>query len=149
MALFLFPPTCSARTVVSTAEWCQLRADVGWWLAERPQLVIGFARAAHEALAGAGAPVPTGAGSHAAWAPDVRAWEDTPWRRSALAFLKELRLGSAAHPSVAERLQAETVALDCTLRAGEARLGSGRPAPLGVPCSHWWWDTETDLVAEE
>ena len=46
------------------------------------QVVVAFIRGTHEALAGTGS-------SHGGWGGGgkARGWADTPWRRSAVAFL--------------------------------------------------------------
>ncbi len=58
-------------------------------------------------------------GTHEALAAGGRGdWNDTPWRRSAVAFLLDLGLLMGAHASVANRMVAEAASLDRAITAG-------------------------------
>lgn len=65
------------RSVRRSAEWRQLKQDLGWWADHRPDILVAFVRGAHELLAGGG----WGGGA-------ARSWAEAPWRRSAVAYLQ-------------------------------------------------------------
>ncbi|KAI7838672.1 hypothetical protein COHA_007475 [Chlorella ohadii] len=116
------------RSVRRTPEWRRLKEDLTWWATERPEVVVAFVRSAHDVLAG-------GWGGAAAG----RSWRETPWRRSALAFLQDLGLLGGAHMSVADRIAAEAAALDRAIRTIQKEAAAAVEVPAGVPASHWWF----------
>jgi hypothetical protein len=70
-------------------------------------------------------------------------WPDTPWRRSALAFLPGL-VGSATgaweHVSVLEALERETRRLDAAIESLRTDGDSLRiKMPHDIPKEHWWF----------
>ncbi|PRW60310.1 F-box SKIP31-like isoform X1 [Chlorella sorokiniana] len=119
------------RSVRRTAEWRRLKEDLTWWASERPEVVVAFVRSSHDALAA----------GHGGWgaAAAGRPWKETPWRRSALAFLQDLGLLGGAHVSVANRVAAEAAALDRAIRTIQKEAAAAVEVPAGVPSSHWWF----------
>jgi hypothetical protein len=93
--------------VRASLEFGLVRRDLGWWLAERPDLLVGFARSACASLQ-AGFDL---------WTAPHGACFDAAWRRDAVAALSTLGALTAAHPSVAGRLRNEAKLLDRAVNA--------------------------------
>lgn len=122
------------------------RADVAWWLAHRPEVVVLFARHAVEL-----------AGECDGWSAGGAEWPDVPWRRSSLQFVLDMGLGMSqgVHPSVLDRLHRECGMMDSRIRSLEAqavphsriRMGGGWQRPMGLPASHWWYYPPSQRMA--
>jgi hypothetical protein len=98
----------SSARVRASPEFAAFRADMAFWLAERPDAVVAFARSVSEA-----------APAHSdGWRPGE--YVEAAWRRDAVASLAALGLLSAAHPSVADRVRREALALQDSVREPQA-----------------------------
>ncbi|KAK9823011.1 hypothetical protein WJX81_006862 [Elliptochloris bilobata] len=113
-------------------EYEGLRAAVLWWLKTHPQVAVRFVRDANTNLQ-----------AFDMWQAAFVNYPDTPWRRSAVAFLQELAASEAwAHESVLARIAAEAGSLDSAMRAllgEEERANLHVRVPAGVPAEHWWF----------
>jgi hypothetical protein len=109
----------SSARVRASPEFAAFRADISWWLAERPDAVMAFARSVSEA-----------APAHSdSWRPGE--FVEAAWRRDAVGALAALGLLSAAHPSVADRVRREALALQDSVRDPQATACRWR-APSGI-----------------
>lgn len=98
----------SSARVRASPEFAAFRADMAFWLVERPDAVVAFARSVSEA-----------APAHSdGWRPGE--FVEAAWRRDAVAALAALGLLSAAHPSVADRVRREALALQDSVREPQA-----------------------------
>lgn len=119
------------QTAALGAELGLVRSDMAWWLAAKPEAVLGFVRRSCELL-----------GDWDMWENNFTNWQEVLWRRSALQFLADLQLGPELEvcPSVTSRLHRELGRLDEVIRSVDAE-GSylATRQPEGLPRQHWWY----------
>eukprot|EP00878_Enallax_costatus_P016908 GHUV01017749.1.p1 GENE.GHUV01017749.1~~GHUV01017749.1.p1 ORF type:complete len:321 (+),score=85.65 GHUV01017749.1:1193-2155(+) len=126
--------TSSHVSAALAAEMTGVKQAMAWWLNNRAEAIIQFARRSVSLL-----------DTWDMWGGGITSWSDVLVRRSALEFLSDMNLDKYSHnicPSVCDRLQREVDRLDDVLRRIDAEGSTCLVTrkPEGLPAKHWWYN---------